>query len=104
MSTTGELFQTPAIPTSNWVGANEAVEDNDDPTKESSAKILVDGKKLDELLEALGSQLESQQQQLDLFRGLKIPKEAPKSTPTPTFNNCKYESFGQTERVQAAHI
>jgi len=57
------------------------------PIQDSSEQTPVNGKKLNEILELLQSQLESQQRQLDLLQGLTksvVAEETPTLKPTPT--------------------
>jgi hypothetical protein len=57
------------------------------PIQDSSEQTPVNGKKLNEILELLRSQLESQQRQLDLLQGLTksvVAEETPTLKPTPT--------------------
>jgi hypothetical protein len=78
-----------ATPQSKPVDDNEVVEDDGiGQTIKSSGKTPVDGKKLEEISEMFQSQLEFQQRQLDLLRGLTKTEEAPAHTRTPTFEDC----------------
>jgi len=75
------------IPTDS-VGLDEAAEITEDHSNDqSTGKTPVDDKKLDEILKAFQSQLDFQQGELNLLRGLTKPKKSQASKPNPTFED-----------------